>query len=191
MSKLRSVVIYLVPTPRRSPRAPSGECSSDRPSPTAGGVDYEESLAARLAGLLHERDFATGRDVELISAGAPPRPPAPQLRWFWEASRDYEPDLLIQFVYGSMAVSNKAAAKTVFDEDGYRAPKTQTLGGRLRQVLRKLATLFYGWIVYLRPAGGDDDGRVVGAGGELVQAEVVRSGQPRGPSRARLVAGSD
>jgi len=73
------------------------------------GVDQEETTAVRLEGLLERNGFAGGRDVELINAGVPSLPPYPQLRWFKERGRDFAPDLVVQFIYGSMAVDTSPA----------------------------------------------------------------------------------
>ena len=46
------------------------------------GVDYELSFAGVLQRLLQERGFAGDKKIELINAGIPAMPVAPQLAWF-------------------------------------------------------------------------------------------------------------
>ena len=70
------------------------------------GVDYELSFAGVLQQLLQERGFAGEKKIEIINAGVPAMPVAPQLTWFERVGKDYAPDLVIQFVYGSMAIPN-------------------------------------------------------------------------------------
>ena len=59
------------------------------------GVDYELSFASVLQQLLQERDFASGKTIEIINAGIPGMHVAPQVAWFERMGKGYEPDLVI------------------------------------------------------------------------------------------------
>src|SRR5262249_45669207 len=83
------------------------------------GVDYELSFAGVLQQLLQERSFAGDKKIEVINAGIPAMPVRPQLAWFERAGKDYMPDLVIQFVYGSMAIPNISEPQAAVDENGY------------------------------------------------------------------------
>src|SRR5215831_8711698 len=82
------------------------------------GVDYELSFAGVLQRLLQERGFTGEKKIEIINAGIPSMPVGPQLAWFEHVGKDYEPDLVIQFVYGSMAINNASPPYAV-DDKGY------------------------------------------------------------------------
>src|SRR5262245_45993612 len=86
-------------------------------------VDYEFSFAGVLQQLLQERGFAGDKKIEIINAGVPAMPPAPQLTWFEQVGKGYAPDLVIQFVYASMAsksVTEQPVAAV--NDDGYLVP---------------------------------------------------------------------
>jgi hypothetical protein len=70
-----------------------------------------ESLAGVLQQLLQERGFAGEKKIEIINAGIPAMPVAASagLVREWVGKR-YEPDLVIQFVYGSMVIKNVSGA---------------------------------------------------------------------------------
>jgi hypothetical protein len=70
------------------------------------GVDYELSFAGVLQQLLQQRVFADEKKIEIINAGIPAMPVAPQLAWFEQVGQRHEPDLVIQLVYGSMALNH-------------------------------------------------------------------------------------
>ena len=133
------------------------------------GVDYEQSFASLLEEFLEEGKLSTA--VEVINAGVPSLPAAPQLNWFRNVGRNFAPNLVIQFVYGSMAVNNRANPGAVVTEDGYLVPKDQSRGRELRSTLKKFATVFYSWVIYTQLSGsGDAEGssrEVLGAGREM------------------------
>jgi len=144
------------------------------PSFTYGwGVDYEASFAGVLERLLAEGGFAGAQKLELINAGVPSV--GSQLEWFEHVGVEYQPDLVIQFVYGSMAVSNRRKSDLVVDDEGYLLPRQQEHGAWLREQLKKSATIFYGWILWtkldaLRGGAAEQGGAVLGAGRPLEQS---------------------
>ena len=110
------------------------------------GVEYELSFAAVLQQLLQERSFAGGKQIEIINAAIPSMPIVSQLAWFEHVGKDYEPDFVIQFVYGSMAIGSVPENLHV-DEQGYLVGNS-TASGRWLERLKKVATVFYSWEVW-------------------------------------------
>ena len=108
------------------------------------GVNYELSFAGVLQQLLQEGSFAGDKKIEIVDAGVPAMPPAPQLTWFDHVGKDYAPDLVIQVVYESLAqpFNFTATPPWAVSEDGYL-----TAYRRRYESLKKLATVFYGWIL--------------------------------------------
>ncbi len=150
-------------------------------------VDYADSFAAELERLLNERDFARGRRVEVVNAGVNSIGVAQELRWVEAVGLDYRPDLILQFVYASMAVNTNAEGDSVANEDGYLVAKQQTLVQQLRDQVKKSALVFYGWVIYNQTlaarAGGQ--GEVVGAGRPLeLQARFDPASEALAPSLA-------
>jgi hypothetical protein len=113
------------------------------------GVNYESSFAGVLQQLLRERGFAGDKKIEIINAGVPAMLPTPQLRWFEQVGKGYAPDLVIQFVYGSMADDkNVTAPFLAVNDDGYLVRPHVNTALRWRERFKKLATVFYGWIIW-------------------------------------------
>jgi hypothetical protein len=112
------------------------------------GVNYELSFAGVLQQLLQERGFAGDKKIELIDAGVPAMAPAPQLSWFEQVGKDYAPDLVIQVVYESMAQGNDAQPFAAVDDDGYLLPLDADATVQWRERLKKIATVFYGWMLW-------------------------------------------
>ena len=148
------------------------------------GVDYDETFAAYLEARLQASGYGRGKSVQIINAGVPSMPPAPQLVWYQNVGREYEPDLVIQFIYGSMAVSNDSIAHANVTGEGYLVPKQNSLSRRIRARAKKFATVFYAWVVWtkldsMRSSGEDeDDGAVLGAGRALSSVTDFDTDQP-------------
>jgi len=83
------------------------------------GVDYELSFAGVFQHLLQEGAFAGKKKIEIINAGVPAMPMAAQLSWFEQVGKGYMPDLVIQFVYGSMAEKKLDEPLATVDDDGH------------------------------------------------------------------------
>jgi hypothetical protein len=139
------------------------------------GVDFEKSFAAQLPRFLAERGFAKGRRIELINAGVPSLEPALQLNWYEHVGRTYQPDLIIQFIYATMAERSNPGRKFAADRKGYLVDRRASPGERWRDRAKKFATVFYGWMVWtevdswLNSTSDPRGGAVMGAGRELVQ----------------------
>lgn len=147
------------------------------------GVEYEESLAGLLGGLVERSDPAKRR-VEVVNAGVPGIPPRPHLRWYQEVGSRYRPDLVIQLTYGSLAVPTELESDNEVNDRGYLVPKDATAGWRARDIAKRFATVFYGWIIFAKlsafwnrevPGEGQP---VVGAGRRLVMGRVFRLDLP-------------
>jgi len=109
------------------------------------GVNYELSLAGVLQQLLQERRFAGDKKIEIIDAGVPAMPPAPQLSWFEHVGKDYAPDLVIQVVYESM-VQDATGPLLAVNEDGYLVRPHYSPSRH--ESFKKVATVFYGWMLW-------------------------------------------
>lgn len=139
------------------------------------GVDYEKSFAAVLPKALTERGFAKGRRIELIDAGVPSLEPAAQLVWYEHVGKNYQPDLVIQLIYGSTVVASKPRAIYAVNADGYLVQRNETTGQRRRERAKRFATVFYGWMLWSDfDAWRDTNSHsrntsVLGAGRKLVQ----------------------
>lgn len=112
------------------------------------GVDYEKSFAALLPKFLEARSFAPGRRIELINAGVPAMYAGPQLNWYKNEGARYRPDLVIQFVYGSMALAADPRQRFVVDDLGYIAEQGLPPAQIWRERLKKFATIFYIWKIW-------------------------------------------
>jgi hypothetical protein len=133
------------------------------------GVNYEESFAAILKTLLEEKGFAGGQKVEVINAGVPYLAPAPHLNWFKHVGSTYHPDLVIQFIYGSMTIGSDIKLRV--REDGYLIPQNQSTSERIRGWLKNSALVFYAWNLYTKLGSTKEESKhpasVRGAGREL------------------------
>lgn len=130
-------------------------------------VDYEETFASQLEHLLNEREFAGGdREVDVINAGVNSLGVAQGLRWLRAVGHEYQPDMILQFVYASMAVNTNAGGEAVANEDGYLVPRDYPLALRIRDQAKKSALVFYGWSLYAK-ALASESGEVQGAGRPL------------------------
>lgn len=138
------------------------------------GVDYELSFASVLQQLLQERGFAGEKKIEIINAGIPAMPVAPQLVWFERIGKRYEPDLVIQFVYGSMVIKNVSKPLYAVDDEGYLVSLNADAGWRWREKFKKFATVFYGWLLWTKlntihslAQPGEKGDAVLGAGRDM------------------------
>ncbi len=145
------------------------------------GVEYEKSFAALLPRFLAQRGFAKGRKIELIDAGIPAMYAAPQLNWYQHVGKAYQPDLVVQLVYGSMSVPSSTATRFDVDASGHLTERRLTAAQRWRERAKQLATVFYGWMVWTEidaRLNADISDTVAGAGRELHQASVFDPGKP-------------
>jgi hypothetical protein len=112
------------------------------------GVNFEDSFGTRLRTLLEQGGYAGARPLELINAGVPSLGAHAQLRWFRRHAPALAPDLVIQLVYGSMALRDRDPYDV--DERGYLLPRQRSFAHRVRAEVKKSAIVFYGWILATR-----------------------------------------
>jgi len=142
------------------------------------GVDYEFSFAGVLQQLLQERGFGREKKIEVINAGVPAMPLAPQIAWFDHVGRHYESDLVIQLVYGSMAVKNVSEPPYAVNDKGYLVSREGDGGWRWREGLKNFATVFYGWVLWTKlntahpSAQLEEKGDAVQEGGREIAAST-------------------
>jgi hypothetical protein len=137
------------------------------------GVDFELSFAGVLPQLLQERGFAREKKIEIINAGIPAMSVRPQLAWFERVGKGYMPDLVIQFVYGSMAIPNISEPQTAVDENGYLVPLNVDARRHLRETFKNLATVFYGWVLWTKLNSPRSRTQLGEAGDPLLGREMV------------------
>jgi hypothetical protein len=137
------------------------------------GVNYEDAYLHRIVEGLR----VPGKQVELVNLGTPSQPPCYQLKWLRETGYLYQPDLIIQTVYGGVEdldVDDTLPADQPVVRDGFLYPSAQmTFALRIRLLRRYSAILFYGWHLYhafshAETVGGDgtEAYRKIGAAGE-------------------------
>ncbi len=101
-------------------------------------------------------------------------PTGAQLAWFQRVGKGYMPDFVIQLVYGSMAIPNISNSYAAVDDNGYLVSLGGYVGQRWHDRFKKLATVFYGWVLWAKlnspysPAQtGAKGNAVLGAGREI------------------------
>lgn len=138
------------------------------------GVDHEDSFTQALQSRLLEAGFGGGRRIEVINRGVPGLPAAHNLDWYREVGRDYAPDLVIQFMYGSLMPARPP--DVYVDEDGFLRDRKVTARQRLVARAKKSAIVFYSWIVSTRLRSGSSEaetsGKIEGAGRDLSVREA-------------------
>lgn len=138
------------------------------------GVDFEQTYGDQLQRLLNEAGYGNGRPVQVINAGVPSMGPAGNLAWFRHVGKDLQPDLVILFTYGSMAVPRHVNWNDYeVDDDGYVTARNRGWFYDAKNIVKNSAMVFYGWTLWARLAAAMDDGskgnEVVGAGREMKQ----------------------
>ncbi|MCC7084070.1 MAG: hypothetical protein IT427_03575 [Pirellulales bacterium] len=135
------------------------------------GVDYEQSFASLLQAKLFN-DPAFGPDVEVLNAGVPCLGPVQELNWYQHEGKKFEPDLVIQFVYGSTVVPSGGEWNSVeVDDNGFLIKKNATTKQRIVGYAKNSALVYYLWQAAIhaeswfdQPQGG---AKVEGAGREM------------------------
>lgn len=129
------------------------------------GVNHQESFAARLQRRLAEAGFAAGRRVEVINRGVPSLPPANNLNWLKSVGREYEPDLVIQFAYGSMATPSRPQALAV--RNGYLVDPEATIVTRAKSLSKSSAIVFYSWTLSSMLRARNEPRSIAGTGRDV------------------------
>ena len=112
------------------------------------GVNYEDAYMFQIAGALR----VPGKRVELINLGTPSQPPCYQLKWLKEIGHRYQPDLIVQTVYGGfqeLDADDTLPASLPSVRSGCLYPSDKmTLSMWARRMRTYSAILFYGWHFY-------------------------------------------
>jgi hypothetical protein len=138
------------------------------------GVNYEDSYIYKIADGLR----VPGKRVELINLGTPSQPISYQLKWLKETGYVYQPDLIVQTVYGDIAATIETndilpGIKPVV-RDGYLSASAQmNLAAWIKRWRGYSATLFYGWHVYHAAIGSQ---KPPGDGREFYRTAEAESG---------------
>jgi hypothetical protein len=140
------------------------------------GVNYEDGVAARLETLLKPH-LKNESQVEVIDAGVPSMAPFPQLRWFEHVGCSFKPDLVIQFIYGSMIIDPADDDGLFADQENYLEHHNLMTRQWLFEEAKKSGIVFYGWMLYTRWFAARSGG-IAGAGRDLEQAQTVQTRQP-------------
>jgi hypothetical protein len=140
------------------------------------GVDYSDTVAARLETLLGP--CVEGRSkVEVIDAGVPSLPPLPQLKWFTRIGSSFKPDLIIQFIYGSLNVGLDDGSWLFVDREGYLERSDLGTAERLLAAAKNSALVFYGWTLYTELLAAREN-NIAGAGRELHESNRFTPDSP-------------
>jgi hypothetical protein len=133
------------------------------------GVNYEQAFAAQLQNMLRDvPEFGSG--VEVINAGVPALGPVQELNWYRHVGSKFEPDLVIQFNFGSMVVDSSGAWNNVeIDAGGYLTRKDATTKQKVIGYAKCSALIYYGWQAATRVKSWfyQPSRRVEGAGREM------------------------
>jgi hypothetical protein len=137
------------------------------------GVNHEDSFAAKLEEILEKNNYAGGRDIEIINAGVPSLNALKQLNWYKNKGKEYNADLVIQFIDGNMVVGNWDDRQYDISKEGYIVIKKLTIFETIRKkILRYSATVHYSWMAYCKIKASLDSSnsrnqQIIGAGREL------------------------
>jgi lysophospholipase L1-like esterase len=113
------------------------------PSFTFGwGVNFEDTFGAQLQHILAQHGYAEGQKIEVLNHGVPAWPAAHQLEWFRRMGKDYSPDLVLHFAYGSMETPVELN-RSVIVANGALVSADATLTDRAWAFAKNIATVFY------------------------------------------------
>ena len=111
-------------------------------------------------------------------------PTVAQLSWFERIGKGYVPDLVIQFVYGSMAEKKLDEPFAAVDDDGYLVSSDINAVSRWRERFKSFATVFYGWVLWASlntgspERAGAQSGAILGTGREIPAPTDFEPTQP-------------
>jgi hypothetical protein len=109
-----------------------------------------------------------GKKVELLNLGTPSQPASYQNKWLKEKGAGYEPDLILQTVFGdptAFDADDTLPAVKMTVNDGYlRLVGQDGFMGAVKRYRSYSAFLHYGWYLYMAISG---DGKVTGDGREF------------------------
>jgi acetyltransferase AlgX (SGNH hydrolase-like protein) len=139
------------------------------------GVDFEDTFGYQLQQFIAERGIAQKKRVEVLNHGVPALPAANQLEWFQQVGKNYSPDLVIHFVYGSLEVSPQPDQALIVT-NGMLQPVGLSTKDILWGYSKNSATVFYTGIIMgqiSKVVGAAGQGsHIEGSGRELHNASV-------------------
>lgn len=127
------------------------------PSFTFGWANnYEDTYVS----LISENITAPGKDIEIMNLGTGAQPINYQLCWLQEIGYKYNPDMIIQTVYGpTRAIPAKCYLPedppTVYD--GYLYNSNNTFKVKVLNTVKNSAIVFYGWYIYQFMVSSEDN----------------------------------
>jgi len=110
------------------------------------GVNYEDTFGAQLQETLAKTGIANGTRVEVLNHGVPYQSPANGLDWFKARGKDYGPNLVIQFIYGSLEVE-AVPDTSITVSDGHIILKASGMGAQIWSYAKMSATVFYSGVI--------------------------------------------
>jgi len=135
------------------------------------GVEFEDGISAVIERAMNEANYGNGKRVEVINCGVPGLPPASQLAWFKTEGYKYQPDLVIQIAYGSLAVDPTPLHNVSINPDGYMVLSNVPFRQRALTIAKKSALVYYGFTALKQIRGGSASGapggKIQGAGQEM------------------------
>ncbi len=145
------------------------------------GVNFENTFGAQLQQLLAKAGFANGLRIEVLNHGVPALPAANELEWLKQVGKDYTPNLVIHFVYGSLEVSPKPETDMIV-HDGMLLPTNPGVKELVWGYAKNAATVFYAGIIIssLSKVFWKDTapGKIEGAGREMRNSPPFREQSP-------------
>jgi hypothetical protein len=134
------------------------------------GVNYEDTFGAQLQQILTGRHFAEGRKIEVLNHGVAGLPPANELEWLKHVGKQYAPNLVIHFVYGSLE-ANSEQKTNIAVRNGVLVLTELTTQEIIVAYAKNLATVFYGGVIvgklYAWASSSIGSSQIEGAGREL------------------------
>jgi hypothetical protein len=118
--------------------------------------NYEDTYVS----VISENITAVGKDIEIMNLGTPGQPINYQFCWLQEIGYRYNPDMIIQTLYGGTGVI-PARCHIPIDHptvhNGYLYRSNDTLKIKILSIVKNSAVVFYGWYVYQFMISNDDN----------------------------------
>lgn len=146
------------------------------------GVNYESTFGVQLQQQLTKAGFGDYSRIEVLNHGVPSLPAANGLEWFRNIGKGYSPNLVIQFVYGSLEESAKPETSVIV-ENGHLVLANSDMQQRIWAYAKNSATVFYSGIIvgliYKSICRDDQHGSIAGAGRDMRNDPAFSPDDPR------------
>jgi len=134
------------------------------------GVNYEDTFGAQLQQILRTRHFAKGAKIEILNHGVAGLPPANELEWLKHMGKQYAPNLVIHFVYGSLEARSEPKTDIAV-RNGVLVLTELTPKETIVAYAKNLATVFYGGVLagklYAWASSSISPSQIEGAGRDM------------------------